>query len=230
MMGSEDLNDCRFNKQNSRKQLKSSNLSMDTNIPTNLPINTQAELAKYMYNQYQPGKYQTGGKRKNGQRSTSPWNHTYTEIHDAQRAYGKRGSAMLNDDDPVYEEIERNEIQVSDMSDEDGKRQSDMSRQSSRSYGDHRPLIPAYSPAIDRSINQCFEVSNHKMRKEQPPNRYLTTGDYRVYHRGNDNPARSLAAVLDGETVVCHLEPSQMFPHDNPYSARTMVFSPYSDS
>lgn len=231
MIGSDDLNDYRLNKQGNWKQHKASNLSMDGNTISNMPMNNQAEMVKYMYNQYQAGggKYHTSGKRKNGQRSTSPWNHTYTEIYDGQRVHGKRMSSGLNDDDPVYEEIERNEIQVSDMSDEDGKRQSDMSRQSSRSYGDHRPLIPAYSPAIDRSVNQCFEVSNHKFRKDQAPNRYLTTADYRVY-RSNDNPTRSLAAVLDGETVVCHLEPSQMYPHDNPYSARTMVFSPYSDS
>lgn len=239
MIGSDDMNEYRLNKQGNWKQHKTSNLSMDGNMIGGMPINNQAEMAaKYMYNQYQGGggKYHTSGKRKNGQRSTSPWNHTYTEIYDGQRLHGKRVSSTMNDpDDPVYEEIERNEIQVSDMSDEDGKRQSDMSRQSSRSYGDHRPLIPAYSPAIDRSINQCFEVSNHKFRKDQIPNRYLTTADYRVYHRGggsaSDNPARSLAAVLDGETVVCHLEPSQMYPtHENPYSARTMVFSPYSDS
>lgn len=236
MIGSEELNDCRFGSKASRKHgtLKSSNLSMEVGMPNSIPIATQAELSKYMYNQYQPGMpYKTGQgtkKKNNGARSTSPWNHTYTEIHDGQRAYGKRGSSMLHDDDPVYEEIERNEIQVSDMSDEDGKRQSDMSRQSSRSYGDHRPLIPAYSPAIDRSINQCLEVMSNKHRKEPPHQRYLTAGDYRVYHRGNDNPARSLAAVLDGETVVCHLEPSQMFPHDQAYGARTVVFSPYSDS
>ena len=69
-------------------------------------------------------------------RNNSPWNHTYTEIPDAV--------------DPVYEEIERegrSDLQVSDLSDEDGRRQSsDISRQSSRSYGDHRPLLPYTLP------------------------------------------------------------------------------------
>lgn len=100
---------------------------------------------------------------------------------------------MLLNDDPVYEEIDRNEIQVSDMSDEEVRRQSDMSRQSSRSYGDHRPLIP-YSPAIDRS-----------------------------------GGARSLAAVLDGETVVCHLEPPELYPSESYSANRTVVLPPYSE-
>lgn len=66
--------------------------------------------------------------------------------------------------DPVYEEIERGSSldscpcrshathyghNSSDMgSDEEGRRQnSDVSRQSSRSYGDNRPLIPHQTPA-----------------------------------------------------------------------------------
>lgn len=116
----------------------------------------------------------TGGQP----RPPSPWNHTYTEIRD----------------DPVYEEIERGgEMQVSDMSDEDGKRQSDVSRQSSRSYGDHRPLIP-YSPGCD--------LPTSRLRN-----------------------ARTVA-VLDGETVVCHLQPDHSL---YPYSPRTAVLPPYSE-
>ncbi|XP_045481261.1 latrophilin Cirl isoform X1 [Harmonia axyridis] len=156
-----------------------------------------------------------GQRRKNGN-FCKPinWNHhTYTEIYD-----GRMPRCLAPEDDPVYEEIERNEIQVSDMSDEDGKRQSDMSRQSSRSYGDHRPLIPC-SPGIDRNIIEATpkhkelnrytpEMESYRMR---PPN----------YYRGDT--ARSLAAVLDGETVVCHLEPPDMYP-------RTVGLPPYSES
>ncbi|XP_044741072.1 latrophilin Cirl-like isoform X3 [Chrysoperla carnea] len=151
------------------------------------------------------GSYQQRNKKSHGNpifRTVSPWNHTYTEIHDnPQRLVGQN---MF--DDPVYEEIDRNEIQVSDMSDEDGRRQSDMSRQSSRSYGDHRPLIP-YSPAVERNVQSCME---HRL--------------------GNAN-ARSLAAVLDGETVVCHLEPPELYHHqqDSSYSARTVVLPPYTE-
>ncbi|KAF5286236.1 hypothetical protein FQR65_LT02248 [Abscondita terminalis] len=164
-------------------------------------------------------------RKKNGNffRAASPWNHTYTEIHDGRLQRG------LVEDDPVYEEIERSEIQVSDMSDEDGKRQSDMSRQSSRSYGDHRPLIP-YSPATDRSIHSCLEaVTKHRLKDH---NRFATDMDhYRLtrQHMFRGDTARSLAAVLDGETVVCHLEPPEMYPHD-PYTSRTLVLPQYSES
>lgn len=205
----------------------------------------------------------TNRKKNNGGncflRSASPWNHTYTEIHDGRMHHRASMSNNEDDPDPVYEEIERNEIQVSDMSDEDGsKRQSDMSsRQSSRSYGDHRPLIP-YSPAADRSIHSCLEgmTAGGKHRavgiKEHGGNGNNGSGGggrygssdlehhYRMtlglgtlgsarqnMYRGEN--ARSLAAVLDGETVVCHLEPPELYSHDS-YNSRTMVLPPYSES
>lgn len=166
-----------------------------------------------------PQSLQTHGTRKKNGQFGKNWNyHTYTEINDAGMPRG-----LVLEDDPVYEEIERNEIQVSDMSDEDGKRQSDMSRQSSRSYGDHRPLIP-YSPGTDRNILEA--VSKHTNAKEH--SRYAPDMDiYRMrqnMYRGDT--ARSLAAVLDGETVVCHLEPPDMYPH----VSRTLVLPPYSES
>ncbi|KAL1114882.1 hypothetical protein AAG570_007706 [Ranatra chinensis] len=144
-------------------------------------------------------------KRANGSlRATSPWNHTYTEIRERERE--QRG----RDEDPVYEEIEREraEIQVSDMSDEDGRRQSDMSRQSSRSYGDHRPLIP-YSPAADRNFHTAFDAAFRQRLKEQAQSRSGTQ--------------QGTIAVLDGETVVCHLQPE--------YSSRTILqhHQPYSE-
>lgn len=168
-----------------------------------------------------------GTRKRNGNflRAASPWNHTYTEIHDARMQRG-----LVPEDDPVYEEIEKNEIQVSDMSDEDGKRQSDMSRQSSRSYGDHRPLIP-YSPAADRSIHSCMEVVSTKHRNKDHE-RYIPDIDHYRLTRQNlyrGDTARSLAAVLDGETVVCHLEPPEVYSHD-PYSSRTLVLPQYGES
>jgi hypothetical protein len=139
------------------------------------------------------------------------------------------------------------------MSDEDGKRQSDVSRQSSRSYGDHRPLIP-YSPATDRNFHSCLDAAfKHHIK------------DYARYHPGMDrdleemdfcrlspagfqtpadlsrhpsNPNTYLysgenartVAVLNGETVVCHLQQpdNQLYPHD-PYNSRTMALPPYSE-
>lgn len=198
-------------------------------------------------------------------RSTSPWNHTYTEIregrphghghvlaHAHSHPHPVAPSAGLPEDDPVYEEIERSEIQVSDMSDEDGKRQSDVSRQSSRSYGDHRPLIP-YSPAADRNFHSCLDAAfKHRLKDHAryhpgldrdlgemdfcrlSPAGFRTPADL-SRHPPNPNAylysgenARTVA-VLDGETVVCHLQqPDQLYPHD-PYNSRTMVLPPYSE-
>ena len=190
-------------------------------------------------------------------RSTSPWNHTYTEIREG-RPHGHghvlaQAHPGLPEDDPVYEEIERSEIQVSDMSDEDGKRQSDVSRQSSRSYGDHRPLIP-YSPAADRNFHSCLDAAFKHRHKDHAryhpgldrdlgeldfcrlsPAGFRTPTDHsrhlpnpNVYLYSGEN-ARTVA-VLDGETVVCHLQQPdhQLYPHD-PYNSRTMVLPPYSE-
>ncbi|XP_047487996.1 uncharacterized protein LOC125038533 isoform X3 [Penaeus chinensis] len=92
----------------------------------------------------------SSGAGPRGHRTHSPWNHTYTEIPDGAVAAGVRGAGGDGGSDPVYEEIERegrSELQVSDLSDEDGRRHSsDISRQSSRSYGDHRPLLPYTLP------------------------------------------------------------------------------------
>ncbi|GJQ78853.1 hypothetical protein Trydic_g8646, partial [Trypoxylus dichotomus] len=148
-----------------------------------------------------------GIRKKSGNflRTTHPWNHTYTEIHEGRMQQRN----LVPEDDPVYEEIERNDVQVSDMSDEDGKRQSDMSRQSSRSYDDHRPLIP-YSPT-DRNTQSCMElvskhpVKDHRCVADMNPNRFARQNMYR------GDIARALAAVLDGETVVCHLEPPEIY-------------------
>ncbi|XP_073993795.1 latrophilin Cirl-like isoform X2 [Rhodnius prolixus] len=179
-------------------------------------------------------------KRANGSlRATSPWNHTYTEIRERRVAGGSgatgsgiTGSAVpvnngpgLPDDDPVYEEIEREReraactevLQVSDMSDEDGRRVSDMSRQSSRSYGDHRPLIP-YTPAsvaTDRNFHAAFDAAFRQRLKEQAA---AAVGHH---HATVVAPHQGTVAVLDGETVVCHLQPdytSRTTLHHQPYS------------
>ncbi|XP_063929323.1 latrophilin Cirl isoform X3 [Zophobas morio] len=194
---------------------------MENNIQLNFPdYNRRHDTIPHPKHLPLPQSLQPHGTRKKNGNFSKPGNHwphhTYTEIYD-----GRSPRGLAPEDDPVYEEIERNEIQVSDMSDEDGKRQSDMSRQSSRSYGDHRPLIP-YSPGTDRSILEA-------VKKEH--NRYPQDVDgYRMrpnMYRGDT--VRSLAAVLDGETVVCHLEPPEMYPRD-PYTSRTLVLPQYSES
>ncbi|XP_020707025.2 latrophilin Cirl isoform X2 [Athalia rosae] len=224
---------------------------------------------------------------RSGRRAASPYNHTYTEIrdgrgggvgghhhqihhghHHGQHVHLPRG-LVGGDDDPVYEEIERGgggvgggEIQVSDMSDEDGRRQSDMSRQSSRSYGDHRPLIP-YSPANDRSLihygqtiernsagvhcnpnsdyspasqldrttsnnsssssgNNCWEKIRRQQARYELGELSRLPGNYGLPPLQQDH-SRTVA-VLDGHTVVCHLQ-----PQTDMYTGRNMPPPSYSE-
>ncbi|XP_024877143.1 latrophilin Cirl-like isoform X5 [Temnothorax curvispinosus] len=255
------------------------------------------------------GEMNTGTRTIGGRRAAMPYNHTYTEIVDGRGNGGVAGHHQLhghhgqhvhlprglaNEDDPVYEEIERGggggggvgvggnngsnnggigigsgiggivgagEIQVSDMSDEDGRRQSDMSRQSSRSYGDHRPLIPyspaadrnlvhygqamterggggggpgqgggnlahyadstEYGPAVERTLNACWE----KLRRQQA--RY-ELGDLprlpAAYGMPPQQDHTRTVAVLDGHTVVCHLQ-----PQTDMYTGRGMPPPSYSE-
>lgn len=204
----------------------------------------------------------TAKKSNNFLRSTSPWNHTYTEIREGRpQGHGHILAHVHShphpdalptgppEDDPVYEEIEQSEIQVSDMSDEDGKRQSDVSRQSSRSYGDNRPLIP-YSPATDRNFHSCLDAAfKHRLkdhtRYHPGLDRDLEERDFNCLSpagfqmptdlsRHSSNPSTYLyssenartVAVLDGETVVCHL---QQPDHHDSYNSRTVVLPPYSE-
>ncbi|XP_063981023.1 latrophilin Cirl-like isoform X4 [Diachasmimorpha longicaudata] len=182
----------------------------------------------------------TGVNRPSGRRAASPYNHTYTEIRDGGRVGGYHQGhlrGLVGEDDPVYEEIERGgsgigvgvgEIQVSDMSDEDGRRQSDMSRQSSRSYGDHRPLIPyspandrlihygqsvdrnalqydpsQYSPAQERTLNACWEKLRRQQAKYELGEMNRIPGNFGMPQQDHTRTV----AVLDGHTVVCHLQP-----------------------
>ncbi|XP_043281212.1 latrophilin Cirl-like isoform X3 [Venturia canescens] len=207
-----------------------------------------------------------GNGRSTSRRAASPYNHTYTEIRDGsvrggiyqqgQVTYHQNhennhghGSRIIGvDDDPVYEEIERGgEMQVSDLSDEDGRRQSDMSRQSSRSYGDHRPLIP-YSPANDRNLihygqtlernilhfdpSQCSPAQERSLNacweklRRQPAKYELGEIAARMpanYATSQPDHTRTVA-VLDGHTVVCHLQ-----PQTDMYTGRGMPPPSYSE-
>lgn len=148
---------------------------------------------------------EVGCQATTSKRATSPFNHTYTEIHDQQQDHHQNHLYhQQHQDDPVYEEIEKNmaihsfeATHTSDMSDDDVRRQSDMSRQSSRSYSDHRPLIPN-SPGIE------FPLTLEKLKRQtcaqlQQPE--LSENKCRP-----QDHTRTIA-VLDGHTVVCHLQP-----------------------
>lgn len=139
-------------------------------------------------------------------------NHTYSEIASQQGRIYRRGSEEFRviQDDPVYEEIERNETLMSDVSDDNSgpdSRQNPGHHGSSGSkfFGDHRPLI-SYSPG-----------ERHHLEQEH----YGKYGKWDAYESGRlmhaypppaESNMRALAAVLNGENnVVCHLEPA---PYD----------------
>ncbi|XP_050671706.1 latrophilin Cirl isoform X2 [Leptidea sinapis] len=150
-------------------------------------------------------------------------NHTYSEIASQQGRIYRRGSEEFRviQDDPVYEEIERNETMMSDVSDDNSG--PDNCRQnpghhgstSSKFFGDHRPLI-SYSPgerlhhdpehygkygkwdALDRSYDTRHAYESGRLMHP--------------YHQPQENNMRALAAVLNGENnVVCHLEPNNSY-------------------
>ncbi|XP_037090639.1 LOW QUALITY PROTEIN: latrophilin Cirl-like [Pollicipes pollicipes] len=128
-----------------------------------------------------------------GGRSHSPY-HTYMEV----------------DGDPVYEEIERHEprheLLVSDVSDEDRK-QSDMSRQSSRNYSDNRPLIPYGAERAVRAGGgqaRALAASQAGLRDFDQAQMYHDLRRLRGY---GENVAM---AVLSGDQVVCTLQPPHL--------------------
>ncbi|RXG57916.1 Latrophilin Cirl [Armadillidium vulgare] len=152
--------------------------------------------------------------RTGAHRANSPWNHTYMEIE----AEG----------DPVYEEIERERwgsrtvgggvgggagsevMQVSDLSDEDIKRgpPSDVSRQSSRSYGDSRPLLPYIQPSQAQGrvqLDSQYALSEERLRdfNAAQMSRDLEHLQKVQQHLSREN--LMTVAVLNGEQVVCRL-------------------------
>lgn len=199
------------------------------------------------------GELEVGSRATTGRRAASPYNHTYTEIRDArhQQHYAQQhgyGLSQHMQDDPVYEEIERAQgvlgigggaggcpevaQAASDMSDEDGRRQSDMSRQSSRSYGDHRPLIP-YSPAAERGLEAAWALeklrrqhqasSRPELDQQQQQLRPQAQLQHQQQLQQQPDHTRTVA-VLDGHTVVCHLQPQADL-----YAARGLAPPSYSE-
>ncbi|XP_049881635.1 latrophilin Cirl isoform X2 [Pectinophora gossypiella] len=146
-------------------------------------------------------------------------NHTYSEIASQQGRIYRRGSEQefrVIQDDPVYEEIERNETLMSDMSDDnsgpDNCRQNVGHHGSSGSkfFGDHRPLI-SYSPG-DRHHHDEHYGKYGKWDTYDPRHAYESGRLMHPYHQPQENNMRALAAVLNGENnVVCHLEPHNSY-------------------
>ncbi|KAB7506979.1 Adhesion G protein-coupled receptor L3, partial [Armadillidium nasatum] len=132
-------------------------------------------------------------------RNQSPWNHTYTEIPDGVVVRPLEASGP----DPVYEEIERearSEIQVSDMSDEDGRRQSsDISRQSSRSYGDHRPLLPYTLP--DRNCPASLQTADPRFQQRLRHSDQMNLGDNQLQSGNRLQPQLDHTIVSAGHIL-----------------------------
>ncbi|XP_022118445.2 latrophilin Cirl-like isoform X3 [Pieris rapae] len=147
-------------------------------------------------------------------------NHTYSEIASQQGRIYRRGSEEFRviQDDPVYEEIERNETMMSDMSDDNSVpdcRQNPGHHGSSGSkfFGDHRPLI-SYSPGERHHHDQehyKYGKWDTLERAYDPRHAYESGKLMHQYHQPQEN-MRALAAVLNGENnVVCHLEPPHSY-------------------
>ncbi|XP_049705360.2 latrophilin Cirl isoform X4 [Helicoverpa armigera] len=163
-------------------------------------------------------------------------NHTYSEIANQQGRMYRRGSEQefrVIQDDPVYEEIERNETLMSDMSDDnsgpDNCRQNPGHHGSSSSkfFGDHRPLI-SYSPGERHHHEQEHYGKYGKWDTlERYDQRHYESGRLmHPYHPPQESNMRALAAVLNGENnVVCHLEPHNSYDVYQPQSANPRTVS-----
>ncbi|XP_075986920.1 calcium-independent receptor for alpha-latrotoxin isoform X4 [Anticarsia gemmatalis] len=163
-------------------------------------------------------------------------NHTYSEIASQQGRMYRRGSEQefrVIQDDPVYEEIERNETLMSDMSDDnsgpDNCRQNPGHHGSSSSkfFGDHRPLI-SYSPG-DRHHHEQEHYGKYGKwdTLERYDQRHYESGRLmHPYHQPQESNMRALAAVLNGENnVVCHLEPHNSYDVYQPQSGNPRTVS-----
>ncbi|XP_026733683.1 latrophilin Cirl isoform X3 [Trichoplusia ni] len=163
-------------------------------------------------------------------------NHTYSEIASQQGRMYRRGSEQefrVIQDDPVYEEIERNETLMSDMSDDnsgpDNCRQNPGHHGSSSSkfFGDHRPLI-SYSPGERHHHEQEHYGKYGKWDTlERYDQRHYESGRLmHPYHQPQESNMRALAAVLNGENnVVCHLEPHNSYDVYQPQSGNPRTVS-----
>ncbi|XP_045539725.1 latrophilin Cirl isoform X2 [Papilio machaon] len=164
-------------------------------------------------------------------------NHTYSEIASQQGRMYRRGSEQefrVIQDDPVYEEIERNETLMSDMSDDnsgpDNCRQNPGHHGSSSSkfFGDHRPLI-SYSPG-DRHHHEQEHYGKYgkwdTLDRAYDRHAYESGRLAHTYHQPQENNMRALAAVLNGENnVVCHLEPHNSYDVYQPQSGNPRTVS-----
>ncbi|XP_028025566.1 latrophilin Cirl isoform X2 [Bombyx mandarina] len=161
-------------------------------------------------------------------------NHTYSEIASQQGRMYRRGSEQefrVIQDDPVYEEIERNETMMSDVSDDNSgpdcrQNVGHHGSSSSKFFGDHRPLI-SYSPGErhHHDPEHYGKYGKWDTLERYDPRHYESGRLMHQYHQPQEN-MRALAAVLNGENnVVCHLEPHNSYDVYQPQSGNPRTVS-----
>ena len=174
-----------------------------------------------------------GSKRS---RSASPWNHTYMEI-DLRNRTRKTLAEELEEGivDPVYEEIERGAEcpcrthhyqQGSDISDEERRQNSDVSRQSSRSYGDNRPLIPLHPthPHTHDLLTtiSCAFNSPHLRTKHRHPHDASSANamSFESAHVvGMEPPSYEVTPIHMGFEAAPHFDADRYVEHQMPYQS-----------
>lgn len=167
-----------------------------------------------------------------------PHSHTYSEIGRVGYRRGSEQEFREIHDDPVYEEIERNETLMSDMSDDNSTGQGeafvrpvDQLGHQAKFYGDHRPLI-SYSPGDRHRYDRSPGPLDHQI----PHGKYNTTRwndslerhaerPMYAYHPQDPSNMRTLAAVLKSDNDVT----SKVLCPGHGHGTHPRVLPPYSD-
>merc|ERR1712130_32609 len=111
-------------------------------------------------------------KKNNVSRAMSPFNHIYMEID------------PKSEDGTVYEALNQSEASrsetymlssVSDMSDDDFRRCSDVSRQSSSRYAEHKPLIRSNNFNMERNLLTTISSVMHSQSMRVAPQHHHRT-------------------------------------------------------
>ncbi|GBP18654.1 Latrophilin Cirl [Eumeta japonica] len=156
--------------------------------------------------------------------------HTYQEIAAQQGRIYRRGSEQefrAIQDDPVYEEIERNETLISDVSDDNSGPDCRQNPHHAKFYGDHRPLI-SYSPGERHHDPEHYDKYGKwdSLGRNYDRHAYESGRLMGPYHQPQENNMRAFAAVLNRENnVVCHLEPHNSYDVYQPQSGGNRTVS-----
>lgn len=149
-----------------------SNPSHTLNNKKNFKVKTQCQHV--LPNGYPMGMHNdfVYPKKNNVSRAMSPFNHIYMEID------------PKSEDGTVYEALNQSEASrsetymlssVSDMSDDDFRRCSDVSRQSSSRYAEHKPLIRSNNFNMERNLLTTISSVMHSQSMRVAPQHHHRT-------------------------------------------------------